>query len=130
MRYRLRAETEAQKHSVDLDRSTAERGVEEELSREREARDHAHMELARTQASHAAQATVAEAVARKNLRELQHTLDMEQVRNTYAQACVWMLTYLCGHLLNTNSLLVWVGVGVFTFVFVCVCVETGVWSEI
>jgi len=86
MRYRLRAETEAQKHGADLDRSMLERALEAELSHEREELDHAHIELARVQAAHAARATVGEVMARKDLRDLQQSLQVEQVRGVWSSA--------------------------------------------
>ena len=79
MRYRLHAETESQKHSSDLDKRMFERVLEEEMAREKGVLDEAQVELARLQAAQAAEATVAEALARKNLRDLKQTLDMEQV---------------------------------------------------
>lgn len=79
MRCRLRAEAQAEEHSVELDKSRLERALEEEVLREREVLDKAQGKLARMQAVRAGEATVHEAMARRNIRELKQTLEMEQV---------------------------------------------------
>lgn len=80
MQQRLRAETNSELHSTELEKSSLERAVEEDLEKEKERLDRAHNRLAQTQAQRAKEAAVQEAKARRALREMKQEVRMEQVR--------------------------------------------------
>lgn len=84
MRYRLHADASAELHGEELQKSMLERAVEEDAQRERGRLDDAHIKLAKTQAQRANHALLQEARARRTLREMQHNVQLEEVRKLKA----------------------------------------------
>ena len=80
MRYRLRANAEVEERTADTEMKLLERALEEDEWREKERLDEAQCKLAHTQAVQGTEAIMHEVLARRNVRELQQTLEMEDVR--------------------------------------------------
>lgn len=76
---RLRAEGNSELQSRELEKSTLERAVEEDVEREQQHLDQAHARLAKTQAQHAKKAALQEAKALQALREMKHDVQMEEL---------------------------------------------------
>lgn len=79
MRYKMRAETSADQHGQEVEKSMLEQAVEEATQRERERLDDAHLKLAKTQAKRTNQAVIDEAMARRMLRDTHQRLKLEEV---------------------------------------------------
>lgn len=72
-----------------------ERAVEEGMLREQKLMDEAQGRLARMQAVRAGEATMQEAMARRNIRGLQQTLEMEQVcmQDYWCKGCRYVFSF-------------------------------------